>query len=194
VQCYSLRDDDVRSLLATFATVFEHVQLFYSDEGNLIVMGSSAPLPLDVEDAVRIFGGGERLKQSLRSIDINTPDELLSFYLMDRARLMQWAGTVELNTDDNMLIEYSAPLELLSATALNNFGRLLSAADVPRESIHTLDQLAALGQAYLVRNDWRRAQRVAHQLRSQDPAHPAVAVLTVLSQQLSAAEKGHPLE
>ncbi|MCI0675420.1 MAG: fused MFS/spermidine synthase [Phycisphaerales bacterium] len=189
VQCYSLSPDDLRSLLATFATVYEHVRLFYSDDGNLIVLGSGAPLPLDASDTVRIFSANHKLDQSLRSIDINTPDELLSFYIMDRPQLMQWAGDIDLNTDDNMRIEYSAPLQLQSETASENYQLLLSAADVPLEAVHTLDQLGSLGKAYLLRRDRRRAELVWRQLRSQDANHPAVALMTVLLQQLSAAEQ-----
>jgi len=175
IQTYALTPDDVRSLLATFAAVFDHVRLFRVDSSDLIVLGSGAPLPLSAEGIVRAANRSRLVAADLASIGFTRGEDLLGLYMFDRARLLEMAGDAELNTDDNMLIEYSAPRHLYADTEGANSVMLIDAAEIPTGAVEGTAGLKNLAEAY-DQHDWdlRRAIVTLHIARELDPDDPEI--------------------
>lgn len=77
-------------------------------------------------------------------------------FQMDRDTIARAMGSAPLNTDDNMRIEYSAPLNLHRDTYERNMVLLLKHASIPRASFDA-DGWGLLAEAYERRGDSARA-------------------------------------
>ncbi|RME26773.1 MAG: hypothetical protein D6798_05980 [Deltaproteobacteria bacterium] len=181
VQMYGMDTRDLRTLLKTFATVYPHVRLFSTiEDADLVLIGSDAPLSVQADDLERLFHIDEDITFELAGIQVVNAYDLLTRYQMGRDRILEFAGDAPLNTDDNMRIEYSAPLHLHEETAEANFQALLGDKDdrrPPLEAVHGRDQLVALARAYARRERWVEALVVvkeAYALAPDDEEIPAL--------------------
>ena len=120
LQLYGMAEDDLRSLFATFTSVFEHVLVFETIEStDLVLMGSCEELQIDVHRV------GTRLRRpeaadSLRAAGVDGTPRLLSYFLMGTSEVREFARGAPLNTDDNGLIEFSSPKHLHADTQTSN--------------------------------------------------------------------------
>jgi spermidine synthase len=112
LQTYQLSTESLRSVLATYKSVFPHVLVFRVQGAargkDLILVGSRAPLSLArvgerMQDA--------RVSKELARININTPADLEAWFVCDETVLAPAVEGAAINTDDNMLVETSAPRE-----------------------------------------------------------------------------------
>ncbi len=115
VQLYELSPQNVRRIFATFLEAFPYVHAYSSmPKGtDLILIGSDEPIPLPP-------GGYERAweiditRAEFERIGIEHPDELHGLMFMNQAELEEFAEGGEINTDDNGLLEFSAPKDLIN--------------------------------------------------------------------------------
>jgi spermidine synthase len=176
LQTYSMGTDDVRSLLATFADVYEHVRVFRVSPADLLVVGSQATLPLSVAAFQEIFQN-DRVAEDLRTISVERPEHLLGLHQFARDTLLELAGKETRNTDDNMRIEYSAPLKLFEDTLMANVNMLERRAEVTKEGVEDVEGLLALACTYADHDpSWRRAFETLQYARRQYPEHPDIIV------------------
>ena len=182
VQMYGMGNEDLRSLLGTFASVFPHVRLFSTiQDGDLVLVGSFSPLAMDGAAITRRLWADPGVARQLAQLDVHRFEDLLTFYQLDRARILEVAADAGLNTDDNMRIEYSAPLHLYSSTAEENFLSLLYPDGqnpvVPVDAAETFEARVALAEAYAHREDWLRALLVLKAADALQPGDPNVELL-----------------
>lgn len=198
VQMYGMDTDDLRSLLGTFTDVYAHVALFSTiEDADLVLIGSDAPLQLDVEQMRRMFALDAAVADDLAAIDCPDAEDLLARLQMTRDGLREFAGDVERNTDDNMRIEFSAPLHLHEMTADENFFALLKRGGeqkepplIPLDAVHGLSGRLALAEAYARRDDWLRAAIAIKEDAAQPGAQDDVLVTYELYQQRLLASFG----
>jgi spermidine synthase len=112
VQIYQLSTESLRSVLATFKSVFPHVMIFRVEGAtkgkDLILAGSRHPLTLaSVGERMQT----ERVAKELSRININTPGDLDAWFICDEMQLGPAVDTAVINTDDNMRVENRAPRE-----------------------------------------------------------------------------------
>lgn len=112
LQIYQLSNDGLRSVLATYKSVFPHVLVFRvggaSRGKDLLLVGSLSPLSL-----AKV---GERLTDpqiaaELSRIKIKGAEDVESWYVCDETQLSVALGPAVINTDDNMHIENRTPRE-----------------------------------------------------------------------------------
>ncbi|MFQ5669486.1 MAG: fused MFS/spermidine synthase [Acidobacteriota bacterium] len=108
IQVYNLALIDLRSLLATYSSVYPHVLAFSPGNSDLLLLGSQAPLKFDLQRL------GERMRDLDRAVDlgrvgIRTPEDLLARLVLGTGEVKDLARDAPLNTDDNARIELSAP-------------------------------------------------------------------------------------
>lgn len=158
VPVYGMSSQDLQTLLRTYAEVYPHVLVYAAiDYGDLVVIGSQSPLQPTLENA-RDFLGDVGLARELGEIGIVSDLDLLSLFLLDQRDVVAMGEGVPVNTDDNMLIEYSAPKSLHLETRMENFDLLLARARLPEESASMdPDQWAQLARIYRQRGDSARA-------------------------------------
>ncbi|MDT5063233.1 MAG: spermidine synthase [Acidobacteriota bacterium] len=112
VQIYQLSTESLRSVLATFKSVFPHVMMFRVEGAtqgkDLILAGSRQPLNLE---SVGERMQGERVAKELSRIKINSPHDLEAWFICDETQLGPAVESAVINTDDNMRVENRAPRE-----------------------------------------------------------------------------------
>ena len=158
VQLYGMDDRDLKSLLRTFAEVYPNVLVYSTiEEADLVLVGSDRPLVPTKGRAERLFGW-PKVAAELRSVGIEDPMELVAIYQFGGEHILDFAANSPLNTDDNMRIEYSAPLHLHAETQDENFRLLLKNAKVPTKGLPNDPEVwAELAWSYYDRDDIVRA-------------------------------------
>ncbi|MBM4061502.1 MAG: spermidine synthase [Planctomycetes bacterium] len=107
---YELSIDDVKMVARTFDEQFEHVAVFVSWY-DAVLVASDQPLDLDEQRL------GPRMEhapvaEDLDRIGMKTPRNLLAYFVLGDAGVARYAGEGPVNTDDNLLLEFSAPLSM----------------------------------------------------------------------------------
>jgi spermidine synthase len=167
VQVYGMHPDDLRSILATFSSVFPYTTLFATiEDSDLVLIGSESPLVLDIEN-VRTMLQDPEMADEMEIIDVNNEYDLLAYYRLDQDGLTDFIDGAVLNTDDNMRIEYSAPKHLHDATISDNLSALMRGHHVPNVENH--EDLLNLARAYGNHDDWLRGMIALQRIREEDP-------------------------
>jgi len=189
VQLYGMSPDDLRSLLATFADVYPHVLLFATiEDADLVLLGSEAPLVPSVDAARRLLDLHPKVADELRLVGIKEPHDVLTFYQFGREDMIELAGDIEFNTDDNMRVEYSAPRHLHSETSEDNFLMLLPKSQAVE--IAGVEDNLRLAEAYERRGELVRALVCLKRITDVDPEHAEAVALTERYAEALAEELG----
>jgi spermidine synthase len=112
VQIYQLSTESLRSVLATYKSVFPHLLVFRVEGAakgkDLILVGSRQPLTLErVGERMQ----NERVSKELSRIKMGTPADLETWFVCDETQLGPAVDGAVINTDDNMRVENRAPRE-----------------------------------------------------------------------------------
>lgn len=178
VQLYGMDPDDLQSLLGTFASVFPHVALFATiEDADLVMIGSESPLDLQVEDAQRLLDLHPAVAAELAQIGVEDAYDILTYYQFGDAEIAELTQGVELNTDDNMRVEYSAPRNLHRETSEANFLLLLPKSRAVE--IEGVEQNVELAKAYAGREEWVRALVCIQRALDLEPNHTEANVLSL---------------
>ncbi|MCW8131230.1 MAG: fused MFS/spermidine synthase [Planctomycetota bacterium] len=114
---YGMSEREFKSVMATFAEVFPHGQLWCVYPGSdYLLIGSEQPLEQDYA-ALAARMRPERVHALLASVNFHRIEEFMACFMADGARLKQLCAGAEIHTDDNMLLEFAAPRTLLSGGA-----------------------------------------------------------------------------
>ena len=131
MQVYGLSPEDLRSLLATFAAVYPNVAVYSSNDlADILVLGSDVPLIPSLAGGRAILAD-EAVGAEFRRARIHNEIELAGLFILDRDAVIGATHGVELNTDDNMRIEFSAPLRLHNDLVERNVALLGNVMVVP---------------------------------------------------------------
>jgi spermidine synthase len=113
IHTYQLEGVHVSSVIRTFGGVFRHAQLWQSQPGDLLLIGSEEPLRV-TPDRLR-----ERLAQPavrgwLARVHMDGPAQFLAAFAADDGTLRARRSIAQavLHTDDNMYLEFQAPRTL----------------------------------------------------------------------------------
>lgn len=114
VQLYELHPKNVRRVFATFLAAFPYVHAFSSKakSTDLILLGSDRPLAFPPEGFERAWAI-DSVRAELERVGIEDISELYGLLFMNQAEMEAFAAGSELNTDDNGLLEFNAPHDLI---------------------------------------------------------------------------------
>ena len=179
VQMYGMDTEDLRTLLRTFTETYRYVVLFSTiEDADLVLVGSDAPLDLTANRIAAVMERNPDVAFDLQQIDCATPEDVLTRYQIDQDDILDFASDAVLNTDDNMRIEYSAPLHLHEDTADKNFLALLEESDarrtVPLHTVEGVEGRIDLAEAYARREDFLKALLVLQDAERIEPGNPVV--------------------
>lgn len=112
LQIYELAPARINAILQTFHAEFPHMLVFTPerDSTDLLLVGSRNALQIEPASVARHY---ELLRPALEDINLLSPEAVAALLLIDETRV-DAAESVELNTDDNALIEFGAPRDLLA--------------------------------------------------------------------------------
>ncbi|MGB0132364.1 fused MFS/spermidine synthase [Dokdonella sp.] len=99
-------DEDTRSLVRSFLDVFPHASLWSTELHEMLLVGSMAPVNLQVPRIVDRFSQPE-VASALSEVGIDSAAALMATWITDRAGLEAYAGDALPVTDDRPRIEYA---------------------------------------------------------------------------------------
>lgn len=105
---YEMNDTIVAMVLRTFSSVFPHVEVWDTDGGDIVMIGSLQPWASGPE----VFGasfGIEAVRQDLARIGIRSPEALLARQLASQRTGFAMGGIGAIQSDLFPVLEYTAP-------------------------------------------------------------------------------------
>ncbi|MBI4817056.1 MAG: fused MFS/spermidine synthase [Deltaproteobacteria bacterium] len=112
LQLYELSAQNVETLFRTFKSVFPHFVVFSPspESSDTLVVGSDEPIVFERAELDSAFAD-PALRAELLRAEIEVPEDLIGLFILRSEDKPLPEGPI--NTDDNALIEFSAPLDLL---------------------------------------------------------------------------------
>ncbi len=192
VQLYEMSPENIKIIFRTFASVFPHVALLAAEDlsSDTVLLGSFEPLAFDRGRIARAMED-PRVAAELERAYLLVPEDVLArVLLVDREELLSYtdgygpgAGEpLSINTDDNALIEFAAPHDLISFrlfagylatiyTAEWRFGRLSRVLEGFGEGEAAARNLADQALSLLGNGRKREAARMLDLAAEHDPSH-----------------------
>ncbi len=107
---YELTVDDLKSVVKTFTENFPHTMLWLT-RNDAELVGSNDPIVIDEEELYRRIAA-PGVREDLESVDMGSADDILSYFVMGSEGLKAFGREGVVNTDDNLHLEFSAPLSV----------------------------------------------------------------------------------
>jgi tetratricopeptide (TPR) repeat protein len=100
--------DDLRSIVATFLSVFPDGTLWLVGDGDVLLVGSTAPLEPRLA-AVTDTWRRPRVADDLATVGAREPYHVLSLFIAHGAALARWAAGAPIQSDNRAALEFSGP-------------------------------------------------------------------------------------
>ncbi len=115
-QLYEMSSRNIKTLLRSFREVFPHTYVFAAEDlsSDVILVATKKPLELDLARLRRNFGNPVLAKELKRG-GIGSAEDIIGQVLITPDELPAFTAGAPLNTDDNALIEFAAPRDLLGS-------------------------------------------------------------------------------
>ena len=162
---YDISRDDLRSIVATFLSVFPNGTLWLVGDADVLLLGSTEPL-----DA-RIGGMAEAMTRpgvaaDLATVGVGGPFSLTSLFVAHGEALKAWADGAPQQTDDRSQLEFSGPRSIFGANRDDN-------AETLRELARTSPKPAAVSAALASATpaDWRDRGMMFAKAEANRPAY-----------------------
>ncbi|MGE0493208.1 MAG: fused MFS/spermidine synthase [Vulcanimicrobiota bacterium] len=210
---YAVNTDDIQMVLHSFYDVFPEGQVWQSDGGDLILLGSRKPFIIDASRIRQYIDADPEHQREFYEMGVFTPDVLWGFYLCSRDQVWPRVKDAPLNTDNRPLLEFSAPLSLYSRdlwTRNYRFIESLAQGSLPPGIEATPERLAkaAMAEAQLFNvpralatlnelnedlDDVLVARGLCNEQRTDVPKVEALQMARVCYRDVLKRSPGHPL-
>ncbi len=116
---YDISNEDLRSIVATFLSVFPGGTLWLVGDGDILLLGSNEPL----EPKLSAMGAAWQrpgVADDLAAVGVQRPFAVLSLFIAEGSTLAGWAGNAPMQTDDRAQLEFSGPRSVFSRSSDDN--------------------------------------------------------------------------
>jgi spermidine synthase len=161
---YDISDADLRSIVATFMSVFPNGTLWLVGEADVLLVGSNEPL---TGRLAGIQHGWQRpgVAADLASVGARSTLAILSAFVAEGTPLKAWAGDAPIQTDDLARLEFSGPRSVFGTNNADNAQALKAlAAATPRPP--AVDQAMAAATPA----EWRDVAEMLYRADAYAPA------------------------
>jgi spermidine synthase len=107
---YELTVDDLKSVVRTFRENFPYTLLWLTHWDSVIV-GSNSPITLDEDELGRRIAW-QPVANDLKEVMMGSAKDFLSYFTMGSEGMEEFARGGIINTDDNLYLEFSAPMSI----------------------------------------------------------------------------------
>jgi spermidine synthase len=121
---YNISDADLRSILATFRSVFPHGTAWLVGGDDVLMVGSLEPLDGKLANIERNWSRGT-VAADLARVAVTDPFSIYSLFVAGPTELTTYASAANVFTDDSSRLEFSAPRELHNRNAGENAAALV---------------------------------------------------------------------
>ncbi len=120
-QLYELGPRNVKRIYATFHEAFPYVYAFTParHSSDTFLIGAMQPVALDVAALDALIEAHPPLRAELARGELSDAADLVANLIIGPDEIASFTAGAEINTDDNALLEYSAPTDLLNAATDN---------------------------------------------------------------------------
>ncbi len=105
---YDISDADLRSIVATFRSVFPDGTMWLVGEGDLLLIGGLGSVESRLENVARTWAR-QAVASDLDAVHAHDSFAVLSLYLGGGSFMARYAGGAPMQTDDQTSLEFSAP-------------------------------------------------------------------------------------
>jgi spermidine synthase len=146
---YDISSSDLKSIVATFLSVFPNGTLWLVGDADVLLVGSTEPLDARIAgmaDAMRRPG----VAADLAGVGVAGPFSLTSLFVAQGDDLKAWANGAPLQTDDRSQLEFSGPRSIFGSSRDDNAAALRELAATSAKPPAVSQALASATPA-----DWR---------------------------------------
>ncbi len=127
---YDISTHDLKSIAATFTSVFPDGTLWLIGDGDVLLIGSDAPIEGRLSGMATAWQR-PRVAKDLASVGVKEPFHLLSMLVADGDRLREWTRGAPIQTDDRAELEFSGPQSIFGRARDDNATLLRELASRP---------------------------------------------------------------
>ena len=120
---YSISDADLRSIVATFVSVFPDGSAWLAGESDLLLIGATGPIAA-LDRGLAASWARPGVAADLAEASVRDPFSVLSLYVGGGGELREYASAALVQSDDRLLLEYSAPRAVYGSFQRANVERL----------------------------------------------------------------------
>jgi Flp pilus assembly protein TadD len=125
---YDMSDADLRSIVATFHTVFPDGTMWLAGDGDLLLVGSTLPLEPQLEN-ISTAWTRPGVSDDLRTVEAREPFALLSLFIGGSGEMSRYGAGAMIQTDDRMALEFSGPFAVFGGVTANHASMLRALLD-----------------------------------------------------------------
>ena len=120
---YDISNADLRSIVATFLSVFPDGTLWLVGDADVLLVASTGPLEARI-DGIAAAMQRPGVAEDLASVGVKGPFSVTSLFVAQGEALKTWAGDAPLQTDDRSALEFSGPRSIFSTARDDNSAAL----------------------------------------------------------------------
>lgn len=124
---YDISSRDLRSIVATFLSVFPDGTMWLIGDADVLLVGSTEPLDARIA-AMAAAMQRPGVAEDLANVGVRTPFPLLSMFVAQGEALEAWANGAPIQTDDLSPLEFSGPRSIFGAARDDNAADLRALA------------------------------------------------------------------
>jgi spermidine synthase len=182
VQGYSLLPSDLKMVVRTFRTAFPATSIWQATGPvDYLLVGQERTRPLDLGRVQAMYEASPAIRQDMERLGFRSPYALLADFLLTEQDAARYAQNADVNTDDLLPLEFSAPRSLYLDTANLNWVTLTSfrTSEFPpllANGLRKLDDPEVrhdLGVVYLQKSLLAQAAAEFEKALAKDPKHLA---------------------
>jgi spermidine synthase len=121
-QLYEMAPWNIKAIYRTLADEFPYVLVFAAEDlsSDTILIASRKPVELDIRKLARVFANPVTAAEAKRA-GFDSPHDVPAFLLLSAEEMRSFTAGAKVNTDDNALIEFAAPRDLLRYQAFDPY-------------------------------------------------------------------------
>ena len=123
---YQMEKEHFLLLVSSFKKVFPYVHVWMANSDALLIGSVEELPPIDYREFQKRMAM-PKIKQKLAKVDVNSPEDFLSFFYLDNNAVDKFIeGVTGINSDNYPVLEFSAPKYLLTLVNPDTFLSLLN--------------------------------------------------------------------
>ena len=116
---YDISNADLRSIVATFLSVFPDGTLWLVGDADVLLVGSTEPLDARI-DGIAAAMQRPGVAEDLATVGVKGPFSVTSLFVAQGDALKAWANGAPLQTDDRSALEFSGPRSIFGTARDDN--------------------------------------------------------------------------